>query len=144
MIWFLTLHIITLIFWCASLLYLPALISGIHSRSTAISEPKHKYGSVARFVFTTVATPAALLAIMSGTVVFMLNRTVEVWLIGKLTLVTALAVAHTLAGLLLLHTQDRSQKPIAGWCRVLNVALWCLMTGIVWTVLAKPAAEVLP
>jgi putative membrane protein len=144
LIWFLTLHIIALIFWCASLLYLPALIAGIHSRSTAISEPKHKYGSVARFVFTTIATPAALLAITSGTVVFMLNRTVEVWLIVKLTLVTFLAVAHTLAGLLLMHTQDRSTKPIAGWCKILSVALWCLMTAIVWTVLAKPAAEVLP
>jgi putative membrane protein len=144
LIWFLTLHIITLIFWCASLLYLPELIAGIHSRSTAISEPGNRYGSVARFVFTTVATPAALLAIMSGTVVFLLNRTVEVWLIGKLTLVTLLALAHTLAGLLLLHTQDRSAKPIAGWCRILSVVLWCLMSGIVWLVLAKPAAEVLP
>lgn len=144
MIWFLTLHIITLIFWCASLLYLPALIAGIHSRSIAIHEPRNKYGSVARFVFTTIATPAALLAIMSGTVVFLLNRTVEVWLIGKLTLVTLLAVSHTLAGLLLLHTQDRSQKPIAGLCRLLSVVLWCLMGGIIWTVLAKPAAEILP
>lgn len=48
LVWFLTLHIITLIFWCASLLYLPELIAGVHSRKTAISEPEHRYGSVAR------------------------------------------------------------------------------------------------
>lgn len=144
MIWFLVLHIVTIIFWCAALLYLPALIAGVHDRSTAISEPAHKYGSVARFVFTTIATPAALIAISSGTLVFLLNRTVEVWLIAKLTLVTGLAVAHTFAGILLLQTQVRSQKPIARWCRVLNAVLWCLMGGIVWMVLAKPAAEVLP
>lgn len=144
MIWFLVLHIITLIFWCAALLYLPALIAGVHSRSTAIEEPAHRYGSVARFVFTTIATPAALLAITSGTLVFLLNRTVEVWLIGKLTLVTGLVVAHTFAGVLLLQTQTYSNKPIARRCRLLSAVLWCLMIGIVWVVLAKPAAEILP
>lgn len=144
MIWFLVLHIVTLIFWCAALLYLPALIAGVHSRSTAISEPAHRYGSVARFVFTSIATPAALMAITSGTLVFLLNRTVEVWLIGKLTLVTALAIAHTFAGILLLQTQVRSDKPIRRWCRILSAVLWVLMIGIVLVVLAKPAAEVLP
>lgn len=144
MIWFLVLHIVTLIFWCAALLYLPALIAGVHSRSTAIDEPAHRYGSVARFVFTTIATPAALIAITTGTLVFLLNRTVEVWLIGKLTLVTGLAVAHTFAGILLLQTQVRSDKPIARWCRILSGVLWFLMIGILVIVLAKPAAEVLP
>jgi len=144
LIWFLALHIITLTFWCGTLLYLPALIAGIHSRDTAISEPAHRYGSVARFVFTTIATPAALAAIMSGTVVFLLNRSVEVWLIAKLTLVSGLAVCHTLAGLLLLHTQDRTQKPIVRWCRILSVGLWILMGGILWLVLAKPAEDILP
>ncbi|MBC6905654.1 hypothetical protein DWB84_09320 [Saccharophagus sp. K07] len=144
MIWFLALHIIALIFWCGTLLYLPALIAGIHSRGIEISEPEHKYGSVARFVFTTIATPAALLAIMSGTVVFLLNRTTEVWLIAKLTLVAGLAVCHTLAGLLLLHTQERTQKPIVRWCRMLNVGLWVLIGGILWVVLAKPAEDMLP
>lgn len=144
MIWFLVLHIVTLIFWCAALLYLPALIAGVHSRNTAIDEPDHRYGSVARFVFTSIATPAALLAITSGTIVFLLNRTVEVWLIGKLTLVTGLVVAHTFAGILLMQTQVRSDKPIARWCHMLSILLWLLMLGIVWVVLAKPTAEVLP
>lgn len=144
LVWFLTLHIITLIFWCASLLYLPELIAGVHSRKTAISEPEHRYGSVARFVFTTIATPSALLAIFSGTVVFLLNRTVGVWLIAKLTLVAALVVGHTFAGLLLLYTQDRTERPIARWCRTLSLVLWGLMGGILWLVLAKPAGEVLP
>jgi len=143
LIWFLALHIVALIIWCAALLYLPELIAGVHSRQTAISEPEHRYGSVARFLFTTIATPAALFAIMFGTLVFLLNRTVEVWLIAKLTLVTGLVICHAFTGLLLLHTQDRSEKPIARWCRILSVTLWCLMGGIVWTVLAKPAGEIL-
>jgi putative membrane protein len=143
MLWFLMLHIIALVIWCASLLYLPALIAGIHNRQIAILEPAHQYGSVARFVFTHISTPAALVAIMAGTLVFLVNRTIEVWLIAKLTLVTGLVVGHALAGLLLLHTQDRSTKPIKRWCWMLSLALCVLMLAIIWVVLAKPMAEVL-
>lgn len=143
MLVFLLLHIAALVTWCASLLYLPALIAGIHTEQIEIVEPQHKYGSVARFVFTHIATPAALIAIFSGTGVFLFNRTVEVWLIAKLTLVTGLVIAHGFAGLLLLHTQDPSTKPVRGWCWLLSGVSAALMLAIVWVVLAKPAAEVL-
>lgn len=143
MIWFLSLHIIALLFWCASLLYLPALIAGTHTRQIAINEPAHRYGSVARFLFTYISTPAALLAIMAGTVVFLLNQTIDVWLIIKLTLVTFLVIGHTLAGLLLLHTQNRNQKPIRQWCAILSVVLCLIMIAIVCVVLAKPAVKIL-
>jgi putative membrane protein len=143
MIWFLSLHIIALLFWCASLLYLPALIAGTHTRQIAIDEPAHRYGSIARFLFTYISTPAALLAIMAGTIVFLLDRTIEVWLIIKLTLVTLLAVGHTLAGTLLLHTQTRNQKPVRRWCAILSVALCLIMIAIVWIVLAKPTVKIL-
>lgn len=144
MLWILVLHISALLFWCAALLYLPALIAGMHTRQIEISEPYHQYGSIARFVFTHIATPAALLAIMSGTIVLLLNRTAELWLIIKLTLVVGLVVGHTLVGLLLLHTQERSSKPVRLWCWSLSAVLCVLITAILWVVLAKPAAEVLP
>lgn len=144
MLWFLMLHIIALIIWCASLLYLPALIAGIHTEQIQIVEPCNQYGSVARFVFTHIATPAALMAIISGTLVFLFNRTIEVWLIAKLTLVTGLVIGHALAGLLLLHTQDRSAKPVRRWCWMLSGGVGALMLAIIWVVLAKPMAEVLP
>ncbi len=140
MLWFLLLHIIAFTAWCASLLYLPALIAGIHTEQIQIVEPGNQYGSVARFVFTYIATPAALVAIISGTLVFLLNRTIEVWLIAKLTLVTGLVVGHAMAGLLLLHTQDRSTKPVRRWCRMLSAVLCVLMLAIIAVVLAKPMA----
>ena len=143
MLWILVLHISALLFWCAALLYLPALIAGMHTRQIEISEPYHQYGSIARFVFTHIATPAALLAIMSGTIVLLLHRTAELWLIIKLTLVV-LVVGHTLVGLLLLHTQERSSKPVRLWCWSLSAVLCVLIAAILWVVLAKPAAEVLP
>lgn len=143
MLWFLVLHIAALITWCASLLYLPALIAGIHTEKIKIVEPRNQYGAVARFVFTHIATPAALVAIIAGTAVFLFNRTIEVWLIAKLTLVTGLVVGHAFVGLLLLHTQDRSTKPVRFWCWTLSAILSALMVGIIWVVLAKPVVEVL-
>jgi hypothetical protein len=50
MLWLLILHITALIIWCASLLYLPALIAGIHTKQIEIVEPYDQYGSIARFV----------------------------------------------------------------------------------------------
>lgn len=144
MLWILVLHISALLFWCAALLYLPALIAGMHTRQIEIAEPYHQYGSIARFVFTHIATPAALLAIITGTLVFMLNRTVEVWLILKLTLVAVLVVGHALVGLLLLHTQEHSHKPVRRWCWCLSAGLCVVITAILWLVLAKPVAQVLP
>lgn len=144
MLVFLLLHIAALVTWCASLVYLPALIAGIHTDQIEIVEPRHKYGSVARFVFTYIATPAALIAIISGTLVFLFNRTIEVWLIAKLTLVTGLVIAHAFAGLLLLHTQDPSSKPVRRWCWLLSGSSCVLIIAIIGVVLAKPMAEVLP
>ncbi len=141
MLWVLALHIIALLFWSAALLYLPPLIAGVAAGRTEIVESPRGRASVARFVCTHIATPAALVAIMSGTVVFLLDRTVEVWLIAKLTLATGLVICHTLAGLLILRAEARSGKPVRRWCWLLGGVLCVLMTAIVWVVLAKPELE---
>jgi len=84
-------------------------------------------------------------AIISGTVVFLLNRTVDPWLIIKLTLVTGLVICHTLSGVLILRAENSEQR--AG-IRILSGALaavMCiLMVAIVWIVLAKPPEDLLP
>ncbi len=137
MLWFLVLHIAALLFWAAALLYLPALISGTAANSTAITG-RPRYGSISRFTFTHIATPAALLAIASGTAVFVVDYTIELWLVVKLTLVTALVVCHALTGLLVLRSENHPDRPIRHWCALLGVAMAALMVAIVWVVLWKP------
>src|SRR5690606_39252186 len=99
MLWFLVLHIIALLLSGAALAYLPALVASITREKLDIRELRYEHNAVARYVFSRLATPAALLAIIAGTIVFLLNRTVEVWLIAKLTLVTALVICHMFTGL---------------------------------------------
>jgi len=145
MLWLLALHMMALLFWAAGLLYLPLLLVASGAQQTELVKVKRPHDSVARFVFTHIATPAALLAILSGTAVFLVNDTVEFWLILKLTAVTALVICHVLAGLLVLHAEDTEAAPLMRTYRFFGVVLCLVMVAIVWIVLAKPTVpEVLP
>jgi len=136
MIWFLSLHIVTLLIWSATLLYLPVLIHNMDARRTEITLTPKKHDSVARFVFTVIATPSALMAILSGTAVFLVTQAFYSWFIVKLSLVAALVAAHALAGLMVLR-QEGGQSVKIG-CRLLTVVIPVLMLAIVWIVLTKP------
>lgn len=141
MLWFLVPHIAAMLIWTASLLYLPTLIIGGVTDKTLVYEPQDRFDSIPRFMFTHIATPAALVAIIAGTWVFIVDQTVDTWLIAKLTLVAALVVCHTLVGLMLLRAETGDAKPVVMWCRVLMVIIAVLISTIIWLVLAKPDME---
>ena len=127
-------------FWCAALLYMPPLIAGISSRQADLELSGRR--SIPRFVFTSVATPLALLAIVFGTSLFLIKGITDVWLILKLTLVSALGVCHALNGWLILRVENLEQAPpryIMGACLSLGLLSAALIAMIVWLVLAKPA-----
>src|SRR5690625_2085860 len=73
MVWILVLHISAMLFWCAALLYLSSLIVGTAHSQTEITDAPEHHDSMARFVFTHIATPAALLAIIFGTFLFLVD-----------------------------------------------------------------------
>ena len=138
MLWFLTLHIAALLFWLAGLLYLPILLSGVAKSRTEIADTPHKHSSVGRFLFTQIATPAALLAIAAGTVVFFLDGNTEPWLILKLALVTLLVACHAGCGLLVLRAEREAGGSLQPWSSLLLLAVSILTVLIIWLVLAKP------
>jgi protoporphyrinogen IX oxidase len=141
MLWFLVVHIGAVLFWCGGLLYLPALIASTKAGHAELGSAPRRYDSMARFVFTRITTPAALLAIVAGSAVFLLNQTTEGWLVAKLTLVSGLTIVHALVGLLVMRAEDENGKTVLPWCWVLAIAMCALMIAIVWIVLAKPALE---
>lgn len=137
--WLLLLHIVALICWCGSLLYLPALIdeSAKQPLVNAVTGYAHKQ-SLPRFVFTLIATPAALLAITAGTAVFLVNGIVELWLLAKLTIVAVLVVGHVLVGVLVNQLERDKRQHLRRWCLILASVLSVLMVSIIWVVLNKP------
>jgi putative membrane protein len=133
--WLLLLHIAALICWCGSLLYLPALVVGMARRVTIGHED---VDFVARRVFTVFSTPAALVAIISGTAIFIVDRTAEVWLVAKLTLVSGLTICHVLTGRLTLSVEKASSRRRQIYCLALGTATFAFIVGILILVLRKP------
>lgn len=139
--WLLLLHISALVCWCGALLYLPALISGNNRSDQLATDALVKRDALPRFVFTLIATPAALVAIGSGTAVFVANGIVAFWLIAKLTLVSFLVLGHVAVGLLAARADRLDQPRLTRYCVIVAGFIGCLMLTIVWLVLTKPLQE---
>lgn len=141
--WLLLLHIIFLVGWCGSLLYLPALIHGSVNQAfpDGAGSMVGRQPRMPRWVFTLVSTPAALLAIVAGTGVFLANAIVEFWLLAKLALVSVLVVGHILMGVLITRAEQGKHRLLTRWCLVSAIALSALMVSIIWIVLSKPLQE---
>ncbi|TVP88115.1 MAG: hypothetical protein EA348_11470 [Pseudomonadaceae bacterium] len=136
MLWLLTLHIAALLIWSAGLIYLPLLIAGTRNDSLALGCAPANADSIARWLFTRVASPAAAVAIVAGSLVFLVNGTTDLWLMVKLTLVTLLVVAHAFSGLLVIRLE--AGKSVVRASYVLLAGVLLLLAAVLWLVLAKP------
>jgi protoporphyrinogen IX oxidase len=136
MLWLLLLHISAVLCWCSSLLYLPALIAATAAHQTTKEQERHLV--VTAMVYRKFSTPAALMAIASGTALYMMEGITDFWLILKLTLVSALVLCHAIGGWMLLIIHNSPSNNITFSCMMLRVAVATLIPAIVWVVLTKP------
>ena len=134
--WMLLLHISSLLFWCGALLYLPALVVRLLKQETQIDKSLEK--QIPRFLFTMVLTPAALIAIVSGTFVFLQLQIIAFWLILKLTLVCFLVICHALNGWIVVKMEKNGYPHLNKVCISVGITSAILMVLIFWLVLAKP------
>lgn len=133
--WLKLLHISAVIIWCGSILYLPTLLR--HSASP-LTERGAAWRQWPRNVFTGVATPAALVAIASGTVIFVASALVQPWLTYKLAAVALLVLCHGLCGMLVIRA-EAGQLGACRMCHALSVLMLLVLLAIAWLVLRKPA-----
>ncbi len=138
--WIKTLHLASLICWCAALLYV--LIAATQARGSGGDGGGGGGGgggdAPARWLYTRVATPAALLAIASGTALFVLGHGLALWLAAKLAVVSVLVMCHVLAARLILQGEQRDAglPPRAG--PALAFGALASMGATLWLVLDKP------
>ncbi|MGJ0532260.1 CopD family protein [Methylocystis sp.] len=93
---FLAFHVLTLALWCAGLIALPLMLS---RHDPAISQAD--YGRIRRythFAYTLGVTPAAVLAVASGTVLVFLRDAFTPWMLLKLVFVGVLVFTHGWVG----------------------------------------------
>lgn len=130
------LHFMTLICWCGALLYLPAMIAAGTRSSDELFYRDHAH--LTRTVFNLLATPAALLAIGSGTALFLREAIFDPWLILKLTTVAGMVLCHALCGVLILRIERAAEPALRRNCLLIGLLLSALIGATLWLVLAKP------
>lgn len=130
--WLKLLHVASMIVWCGALLYLPAAV--------AQHDERGEVGSLrlVRRFFTLYATPAALLAIASGTAVFAWHGPLAPWLVVKLGLVALLVLVHAAFGVLILAVEERPERPRGLLCGAMGAAIVVLVLAILTLVVVKP------
>ncbi|NMG65939.1 hypothetical protein GPA19_13390 [Azoarcus indigens] len=136
--WLKVFHFAALIVWCGLLLYLPVLVRAAWAPQDADEDRLH--ARLARLLFIGISTPAALLAIASGTVLFVREDVVQLWLVAKLTAVAGMVCCHAGCGALILKVERAPPPPLglrrrASACG-LGAAVFIGLT--LWLVLAKP------
>lgn len=136
MLWLLLLHISAVVCWCGSLLYLFALTAGVSSQPTRDEQQRHL--ALLLKVFSRLTTPAALIAIITGTALFMTASITSHWLILKLTLVTMLVLCHAIGGWIILSAEKKSDRDLTLPCILTGLTVVMLIPAIVWVVLTKP------
>jgi len=148
--WLKLLHICAVIVWCGALLYLPALIAATATATaTATLAPspsasaerdlQPRWPWLPRRVYIGLATPAALLAIVSGTLIFVFQGPLAPWLMFKLAGVGLLVLGHGACGWLVLRTERGQIRGVRVACRMVMVLTVSCLLGIAWLVLRKPA-----
>jgi|SRR5690554_3556758 len=139
MIGILTLHVVALLCWSAALLVLLGVLCSTAGKvrpATRLALVLRDQESLARTLYTRIASPLSVITILSGTAVFLLNKTTEPWLIVKLTFVTVLVATHCLTGLLVVRNEQRRSTKAGAW--LLAVQACSAILIIFWLVLAKP------
>ncbi len=138
MLWVLILHIIGFLVWMGSVLYVPIVICAQARYPKNFSKLPNGIDSVARLVFSYIASPAAIIAIIAGTAVFVIADIVTFWLLVKLTLVSFMICLHACLGLLI----TRLERGQTVYLKRLSIGLLAaLLTCAVCTfyiVLSKP------
>ena len=129
-------HLAAIAIWSGGLLALPFLFW--QRRGLAAGPDLDRLHRITRLVYVELTSPAAFIAIASGTALIFLQATFAEWFTTKMVLVGLMAMLHVVAGLVI----HQLFSPSGRFGRFSFVALATtyavLITAIVWVVLAKP------
>lgn len=136
MIWMVKLlHLTTISIWAGGLVALPFVLS---QRRDLTGEPLHRLHRVARALYVSILSPAAFVAIASGTALVFLRDTFLEWFSIKLVFVGLLAVLHVYSGLLILRVFDAQGVFARAGAVLLTMATLATVSGVLVIALWKP------
>jgi len=133
------LHILGLIIWCAGLLVIPTLYR-LRSR-VGEGAPLHDLHRFTRAMYVGVTSPAAFVAVGTGTGLIFLGNVFTIWMFLKLGAVGALVLLHIRAGFVILHLFEHGGR-YGSWRQMgITAATLGVVATILVLVLAKPHVD---
>jgi uncharacterized membrane protein len=132
-------HLAAIALWSGGLIVLPFLF---WQRRTLPAGPDlDRLHRITRLVYVELTSPAAFIAIASGTALIFLQATFVEWFSLKMVLVGIMAMLHVVAGLVLLHLfLPDGHFGRLSWL-ALTTAYVVVIVAIIWIVLAKPHVD---
>ncbi|MBX9454599.1 MAG: CopD family protein [Rhizobium sp.] len=133
------LHIVMLALWCAGLFALPMMLA---RHDPAVGQADYaRIRKATHYGYIMVVTPAALVAIISGTALVFLREAFVPWMFAKLVFVAVLVAFHAWVGHVLVTVAETEgiHNPPRAWLPSLLLATAIL--AILTLVLAKPELE---
>jgi protoporphyrinogen IX oxidase len=139
MIWMTKLlHLSAISIWAGGLIVVPFLL---WQRRGLVGEPLHRLHRLVRTLYIQIASPAAFVAIASGTALIFLQATFVEWFSVKLVLVGILAGLHVQAGLLVLRVFDADGQFSRGGALSMTGGTLATVAGVLLVVLWKPQVD---
>jgi putative membrane protein len=130
------LHILALSIWCATLLVVPTLFH-LRGRTADAAEARDLH-TFTRAVFAGIGSPAAVIAVGTGTALVFVAEVFAVWMLTKLAVVGALVALHVRTGFVLLHL-FRAWRGYPRWRQATaTTATAAVLAAILLLVLVKP------
>lgn len=138
-VWLKTAHIASLVVWCGCLLVIPGLFAQRHG--VEHDQTRFDLQRLTRFLFVTIASPAAFVAIGTGTALIFAREVFTAWFALKLLVVGGLVAMHVRHGFVVLRVFEpsgtyRLRRKIAATGLTIG-----LIAAILWLVLDKPAVD---
>jgi protoporphyrinogen IX oxidase len=134
--WLKVIHISALVVWCAGLFYLPTMFAA--HPATREHDAFRRLRAMTRVSFVGIASPAAVIAIASGSALIPITAAAEGWLFIKLTIVTLMVAFHVWCGELLAKLRTDAPDYRSGRLLLLTVVPVFLIPAVLWLVLHKP------
>lgn len=130
------LHVAGLMVWCGGLFALPGMLAW-HDPSIGQAD----YGRIRRathYTYTLVVTPAAVIAVISGTWLFLIRELFVPWLYLKLLFVALLVALHAWVGYMIVSVAETPGTHRPPSPALPTLALVPTILVILLLVLAKP------
>lgn len=131
-------HVATISLWAAGLLTLPFLLS---QRRAVAGAALHRLHALTRFLYVKLVSPAAFVAILSGTALIFLQATFVEWFSAKLVFVGLMVVLHIVTGLAVVRVFTRAHGLGAVSATALTLGQLAAIGPILWLVLDKPMLD---